>query len=82
MLARFGDIQIDLVRFAVLTNDHLVRVFLSPGERTFRPVDLDRDIVLTTMADLGCRYGAERSVFKLDHGGAVVVQLSTFNERL
>lgn len=61
---------------SILTNDHYIGFFLSPRERRLGPVDLDRKVVLASMADLARSHGSQCPILVFDYRGTVIIQFA------
>src|SRR6516162_11733979 len=79
--SRFVDVRcvrvarVEGVRLAVAADGHHVRLLLPPGERPFRAVDFDEQIVLAAMRNLAGGDRAPRAVCEANDGMSVIVEL-------
>lgn len=72
---------VDLMRLAILTENHFVWILLSPNQRTERTIDFDRQIVLTTVADLRSGNRTQPTIVKPHDRRPVIIQRAAFDKR-
>ena len=69
-----GITRVDLMRLAIATHQHLIRLFLPPGQGPLGTVDLDEQIVFSSVRDLAGRDGTQCTIVVTNHGVTIIVQ--------